>query len=239
MGWKMKKVVISVIGAFFIANSFVGCAGGPYRGGSIIPSPEETLKMMMPTKSKSEVINSSNDKAMTEAFLNGFKTGRDTSIEYHTSDIAIDKLLYQTDSFIKLSKAENFYKSKSSSFLNDDVATLYKKVVTSRGNHYKVYKGAMNLKILQSIYGSLKRRDDTKLYGYGLDYAIIEFDKNNKMVSALARVVEVEPSVLGMQMGDRDPAVEISQTTMIFFKDKVDVLNMMIPNSYFSDYLVK
>ena len=233
--FKVTNIILSVT----LASFLTACAGGAYRGGSFIPSPEEVAKMMLPKKSKAEIVSKSSYKQMTNAFLTNFKTSRDVDIDFYPNNIRINKILYQTDSFIKFSNAKNFYQQKSSKYLSDDVATIYKNEVKKRGNYYNIYKGAMNKKILDVLVGNLKNRDGLKYYHYDLDYAFIEFNQNNEIQSALVRVVTIEPSEIGLRMGDRNPAVEIEQKSIVFLKGAVSPLSMTISNSFFTDNLVK
>lgn len=231
----MKKSLLSTT---LLSLLFVGCAG-QYKGGNYLPSPDEVGNMIKPKVSKEQSINNSHDKYLTETFINSFQTSRDVKMNIKKSSIEIEKLLFSSDLNVQMKSAENFYKGKSSGFLNDDVATLYKDAVKKRGNYVNVYKGQMNYKIFSSIIGKLNRGNAEKLYAYGLDFALIEFDKNDQIQSALVRAAIVIPEAIGIAMGDKNPPVNIEQNSVIFFKDKMSICEMTIPNEDFKNYLVK
>ncbi|MCK4742911.1 MAG: hypothetical protein KAT25_03750 [Sulfuriflexus sp.] len=76
----------------------------------------------------------------------------------------------------------------------DDIATLYIKTAKARGNTIKLYKPAINSKIIRTFRRSVSRR--TKVTKTDLSHALIEYDANNRIISALVRINQYDQPIV-------------------------------------------
>lgn len=207
-----------------------GCASSYSDSGTFIPSPKDVGNMLFSKKeSPQEMIAKSQDKELTKAFLDA-KLDKVTSIDAFNDGMIIEcKRLYETDSYIYLSKSRTFYRNLAAGFLNDSIAKTYLDAVQKRGNGYVVYNGEGNQMLLKAyVGGSLKQNTKTEIYMYDSDFAIVEYNKAGERVSVLMRQARIEPSQLGATMGDKDPAVTIHQNVFIFFQNQLQKMALNI-----------
>ncbi|MBN2964989.1 SHOCT domain-containing protein [Sulfurospirillum sp. T05] len=224
------KWVLSVATALFLG----GCATGTSKfsdSGIFLPSPKDVQKMLLPKVSNEDIIKQSPDKELSETFLtNTFE--KVTAVEHGSKTIILEKKwLYETDSFIRYSKSRSFYRGLAHDFLNDDVAKAYMETIIKRGSGYVIYNGSGN-EMLMSAYagGNPRRSSDTSVFAYDSDFAIVEYDKEGNKKSALLRQVEIEPSQLGRQMGDKDPAVSIHHRAILLLEPAVKEAELTLNN---------
>lgn len=235
---KLKILAVATMVLFILT----GC-GKFSDSGTFIPSPEDVGNMLFAeNKTPEELIAESNDKDLTKAFLD-LKDKSITSKQMSPNTILLErKRLYRTDSYIYFSKSRDFYRDLAFDFLNDDITKTYTTAVENRGNSYIIYNGNVNKRFLESLVGGdLKKADSQKgeIYMYDSDFAIIEYDKNGNKISALARQARIEPSSLGMSMGDRDPAVTIHQNVFIFFKSQVRKAELNLSSTFLDNNVYK
>ncbi|KFL32968.1 SHOCT domain-containing protein [Sulfurospirillum sp. SCADC] len=218
-----------------------GCASSYSDSGTFIPSPKDVGNMLFSKKeTPQELIAKSQDKELTKTFAEG-KFAKVTSINALPYGLLLEcKRLYETDSFIYLSQSRQFYRGKSSDFLNDDIAKAYIDTIQKRGNGYSIYNGEGNQALLKAyVGGSLKENTKTEIYMYDSDFAIVEYNKAGEKVSALIRQARIEPSQLGSTMGDRDPAVTIHQNIFVLFDGELKKVALNINNTTLQNNLYK
>lgn len=216
---------------FVISLSVLLLSGCTKEMESLLPPVPGIKNMFVKSKSADQQIKESQDKLLTKSFIDK-KIDKVTSIEQEQVGIKIEKnRLYQTDSYIYYSKSKNFYRNLAQEFLEDEVAKIYINAIKSRVNGYIIYNGNGNKMILGALVGgekNLKMRDEFGIYVYDSDFAIIEYDSEGNKVSALVRQANIEPSSLGMTMGDKDPAVTIHQRIYIVFKQQINKIDLSL-----------
>jgi len=218
-----------------------GCASSFSDSGTFIPSPKDVGNMLF-TKAETpqELIAKSQDKELTRTFAEG-KFAKVTSMNALSYGLLLEcKRLYETDSFIYLSKARQFYRGQSSNFLNDDIAKAYIDTIQKRGNGYSIYNGEGNQALLKAyVGGSLKANTKTEIYMYDSDFAIVEYNKAGEKISALIRQARIEPSQLGSAMGHNDPAVTIHQNIFVLFEGEMKKIALNLNNETLHNTLYK
>lgn len=200
-----------------------GCASSYSDSGTFIPSPKDVGNMLFTKKaSPEEILAKSKDKEMTKAFLDA-KMDKVTSMDSLPSGLLLEcKRLYETDSFIYLSKSRQFYRNLAPDFLNDSIAKTYLETIKKRGNGYVIYNGEGNQMLLKAyVGGELKQNTKTEIYMYDSDFAIVEYNKAGEKISAMIRQARIEPSQLGSAMGHNDPAVTIHQNVLVLFESEL------------------
>ena len=217
-----------------------GCASSYSDSGTFIPSPKDVGNMLSKKETPQDLIAKSQDKELTQAFLEG-KFTKVTSINALPSQIMLEcKRLYETDSFIYLSKSRQFYRDLAANFLQDDIAKKYIDTIQKRGNGYSIYNGEGNQAIIKAyVGGALKENTKTELYMYDSDFAIIEYNKSGEKISTLIRQARIEPSQLGSTMGDKDPAVTIHQNVFILFESDLKKVALNLNNATLQNNLYK
>jgi len=218
-----------------------GCASSYSDSGTFIPSPKDVGNMLFSKQeSPEELISKSQDKALTQAFVEG-KFAKVTHISAFPSQLTLEcKRLYETDSFIYLSKARQFYRDLAATFLQDDIAKTYIDTIQKRGNGYRIYNGDGNQAIIKAyVGGALKVNTKTELYMYDSDFAIVEYNKAGERISALIRQARIEPSQLGAAMGHNDPAVTIHQNVFILFESDLQKVALNLNNTTLQNNLYK
>lgn len=217
-----------------------GCASSYSDSGTFIPSPKDVGNMLSKKETPQELIAKSQDKELTKAFVEG-KFAKVTSINAAPSGIMMEsKRLYETDSFIYLSKARQFYRNLAADFLQDDVAKAYTDTIQKRGNGYRIYNGEGNQALLKAyVGGTLKQNTKTEIYMFNSDFAIVEYNKAGEKVSALIRQARIEPSQLGSAMGDNDPAVTIHQNQILLFESELKKVALNLNNATLQNNLYK
>lgn len=240
----MRKTLITLCAFSSAAILLTGCTNGSTQfadSGTFIPSPKDVQKMLFNKKvSNEDLVSKSDDQEMAKAFA-GQKINKVTSMDFEHGGIFIEKKrLYETDSFIYFSKARGFYRNLAFDFLQDEVAKKYLDVVNKRGNGYIVYNGNANQKLLQAMVGgNLKQNTNYEVFMYDSDFAIVEYDKNGNKVSALLRQARIEPSQLGMSMGDKDPAVTIHQSVFLVLQSNVNKIDLNMSSDELEKYEYK
>ena len=200
-----------------------GCAASYSDSGTFIPSPKDVGNMLFTKKaSPDEILAQSKDKDLTKAFLDQ-KIDKVTSIDPLPYGLLLEcKRLYETDSFIYLSKSRQFYRNLAADFLNDTIAKTYMDTIKKRGNGYVIYNGEGNQILLKAyVGGNLKQNTKTEIYMYDSDFAIVEYNKAGEKISAMIRQARIEPSQLGSAMGHNDPAVTIHQNIFVLFESEL------------------
>ncbi len=238
------KINSFVAMATLAALTFTGCSNSKQSfadSGTFIPSPKDVQNMLFKKKvSSGDLLSKSEDKELTQAFLNK-KINKVTALDHGKSLIIIEKKrLYETDSYIYLNKSRDFYRNLAFDFLNDEVAQNYIQAVKKRGNGYIVYNGNGNEKILKALVGgSLKKNTKFEIFMYDSDFALVEYDKEGNKVSALVRQARIEPSQLGISMGDRNPAVSIHQRIFVLMKSKVRKIDLNLGTTALNEFEYK
>jgi len=210
-----------------------GCASSYSDSGTFIPSPKDVGNMLFSKQeTPQELIAKSQDKELTKIFAEG-KFSKVTSINALPYGLLLEcKRLYETDSFIYLSKSRQFYRNLASDFLQDDIAKAYIDTIQKRGNSYSIYNGEGNQALLKAyVGGSLKENTKTEIYMYDSDFAIVEYNKAGEKVSALIRQARIEPSQLGSAMGHNDPAVSIHQNIFVLFAGELQKIALNLNNA--------
>jgi len=79
------------------------------------------------------------------------------------------------------------------------------------------------------------------VYYPNLDFAMVEYDNDNNMVAAMARLIKVEYSTMNLKMGmkKKDSFKDLYQTTYIFPKSNIRFLEMNIDNNVLTSNLHK
>ena len=217
-----------------------GCASSYSDSGTFIPSPKDVGNMFAKKETPQELIANSQDKELTKAFVEG-KFAKVTSISAAPSGIMMEsKRLYETNSFIYLSKARQFYRNLAADFLQDDIAKAYTDTIQKRGNGYRIYNGEGNQALLKAYVGeTLKQNTKTEIYMFDSDFAIVEYNKAGEKVSALIRQARIEPSQLGAAMGHNDPAVSIHQNQILLFESELKKVALNLNNATLENNLYK
>lgn len=217
-----------------------GCASSYSDSGTFIPSPKDVGNMFAKKETSQELIAKSQDKELTQAFVEG-KMAKVTTIQALPYGVLLEcKRLYETDSFIYLSKSRQFYRNLAPDFLKDDIAKAYIDTIQKRGNGYTIYNGEGNQALLKAyVGGSLKENTKTEIYMYDSDFAIVEYNKAGEKVSALIRQARIEPSQLGSAMGHNDPAVSIHQNIFVLFAGELQKIALNLNNATLQNNLYK
>lgn len=217
-----------------------GCASSYSDSGTFIPSPKDVGNMLSKKETPQELIAKSQDKELTKTFAEG-KFTKVTSINALPYGLSLEcKRLYETDSFIYLSKSRQFYRNLAADFLQDDVAKAYIDTIQKRGNGYSIYNGEGNQALLKAyVGGALKENTKTEIYMYDSDFAIVEYSKAGEKVSALIRQARIEPSQLGSAMGHNDPAVTIHQNIFVLFEGEMKKVALNLNNATLQNNLYK
>ncbi len=217
-----------------------GCASSYSDSGTFIPSPKDVGNMFAKKETPQDIIAKSQDKELTQAFVEG-KIAKVTSINALPYGLLLEcKRLYETDSFIYLSKSRQFYRDKAPDFLKDDIAKAYIDTIQKRGHGYSIYNGEGNQALLKAyVGGALKENTKTEIYMYDSDFAIVEYNKSGEKVSALIRQARIEPSQLGSTMGDKDPAVTIHQNIFVLFEGELQKVALNLNNTTLQNNLYK
>lgn len=218
-----------------------GCASSYSDSGTFIPSPKDVGNMLFSKQeTPQELIAKSQDKELTRTFAEG-KFSKVTSINALPYGLVLEcKRLYETDSFIYLSKSRQFYRNLAADFLQDDIAKAYIDTIQKRGNGYSIYNGEGNQALLKAyVGGALKENTKTEIYMYDSDFAIVEYNKAGEKVSALIRQARIEPSQLGSAMGHNDPAVTIHQNIFVLFEGEMKKVALNLNNATLQNNLYK
>lgn len=217
-----------------------GCASSYSDSGTFIPSPKDVGNMLSKKETPQELIAKSQDKELTKTFVEG-KFTKVTSIHALPYGLSLEcKRLYETDSFIYLSKSRQFYRDLAADFLQDDVAKAYIDTIQKRGNGYSIYNGEGNQALLKAyVGGALKENTKTEIYMYDSDFAIVEYNKAGEKISALIRQARIEPSQLGSAMGHNDPAVTIHQNIFVLFEGEMKKVALNLNNATLQNNLYK
>lgn len=218
-----------------------GCASSYSDSGTFIPSPKDVGNMLFAKQeTPQELIAKSQDKELTKTFAEG-KFSKVTSINALPYGLLLEcKRLYETDSFIYLSKSRQFYRNLAADFLQDDIAKAYINTIQKRGNGYSIYNGEGNQALLKAyVGGALKENTKTEIYMYDSDFAIVEYNKAGEKISALIRQARIEPSQLGSAMGHNDPAVTIHQNIFVLFEGELKKVALNINNTTLQNNLYK
>jgi len=141
-----------------------------------IPTKEERL-----AQNKS-IARASDDPALSHALLAFAKNHKKYKAELHKQlvTIGIYNNLYEN----QISSAINSYQQKDST--KDAVAKTYIVTAKKRGHRVAMYNAAINKMILSIFNQGRPLRGE--VYQYALDNALIEYDKNSRMVSVLVRL---------------------------------------------------
>jgi len=127
--------------------------------------------------------NASEDPVMVNAILGISKNSKyKANIGARHISLKIYNNLYEN----QISGAVNSYRKNDSS--NDQVAKTYIATAKKRGNRVAMYNSKVNKAIL-SLYNQGTRLKGDVWY-YDLDNALVEYDKKNRIVSALVRINE-------------------------------------------------
>lgn len=172
----IKKVLLPLALAFFIT----GCA---------VAQP----------KTPEQIIQASSYPEMTKSVMDMLKNKK-YNIEYENDRILVLQNISREKGHIdrSISVAANEYLSLYDSS-NDDISNAYINTAKQKGNVVKMYKTTTNLAIVKllpmpwNVTNYPSKAD--------LDVAFLEYDKNNRLVSALVRVHDY-PTSIGI-MNDR------------------------------------
>jgi len=211
----MKKVVISIV-ALFSLMLLSGC-------------------MSMGPKTPAEFVNGQADKEMSTAFSKYMGSEDDYYFGNKRSGFTLKKThVGFTGSNVDRSNAISYIKRLK--LEKDELANLYKEVLEKRGSSYTVYKGEMNNKIYEEIVGGKLASSNGSLerYFYHLTPAIIEYDSDGRMKSALLRNVTMTIHPVD-RTGPYAP-VKIEVETLFIDSNKVYTVESSIDNNEFSRY---
>jgi len=211
----MKKVVLSLT-LLFSLMLLSGC-------------------MSMGPKTPAEFVKGQADKEMSAAFSK-YMGGED---DYYFSNKRSGFTLKKTHIGFTGSKVD---RSTAISYIKrlklekDELAKLYKEVLEKRGSSYTVYKGVMNNKIYEEIVGGKLSGSNGSLerYYYHLTPAIIEYDSEGRMKSALLRNATMTIHPVD-RTGPYAP-VKIEIETLFIDSNKVYTVESSIDNNEFSKY---
>jgi len=210
----MKKVVLS-LAALFSSMLLSGC-------------------MSMGPKTPAEFVKGQADKEMSTAFSK-YMGGDDYYFSNKRGGFRLNKThVGFTGSKVDRSTAISYIKRLK--LEKDELAILYKEVLEKRGSSYTVYKGGMNNRIYEIIEGGKLASSNGSLerYYYHLTPAIIEYDAEGRMKSALLRNATMTIHPVD-RTGPYAP-VKIEIETLFIDSNKVYSVESSIDNNEFSKY---
>lgn len=163
----MKKNFLNIALIGVLAIWFAGC-----------------LEIKQPTPQ--EIVAGSMDKQITQTVIDNLKDKK-YKIQYNTNRIVIEQYISGElgSTTGSPNEAVSVYLSKYDSS-SDQISDTYIKMAKERGNTVKLYKNSVNLAIagIMPMPFEVKNR----ISRTDIDNAFVEYDKNNRAVSALIRV---------------------------------------------------
>jgi len=176
-----------------------------------------------------QLIAKSSDKAMMKAFSKPGVAGKSEHfIDYSPSDL-IRMRTSIGNSHYGMGSARGSYSSKYDAS-RDKIAQEYIKVAKARGNTVKLYKTFINNQIARKIvHPFLENGNSAVIPKYDLDPALIEFDKNGRIVSMLVRRHYFTPIGHGFVAQQRDSIIILGNTAR---KMEMSISNNTLNNGY-------
>jgi hypothetical protein len=181
-------------------------------------------------KTPAQLVAQSSDKEMMKAFSK-LEVLEDSEFlsEYSPADIIRIRMPSVGNVHPSMATALSRYSSKYNSS-TDKKARAYVKVAKARGNTVKLYKNFINNKIASKIvHPFMERGSKHKTPIYNLDPALIEFDKNGRIISILVRRHYITPFTHGVVSQDRDTIVILGNTAS---KMEMSIDNNTLNNGY-------
>jgi hypothetical protein len=175
---------------------------------------------------------------MTKAFLEAKKTNSDLTFAQSKNGIKFDKVIVPFDAAHTFNQARSLCAQIDTS--DDEIAKVYKKVVTGRGNYYSVYSGAVNSAILNAISGQIPTTNGSNEY-YKIDFdnAIVEYTPQGTIVSALTRMETITLNMMIHTPSLEYYNIKISQESRVFSKEQLGVVSRIVSKRTFDDNLVQ
>jgi len=133
-----------------------------------------------------ETVNGSADSHITKSIMDNI-TDKKYKINYMSNRVVIKQYISGELGSISNSAGEaisNYRLSYDAS--TDKIAQTYSAIAKKRGHIVKIYKQNMNLKIAKIVPMTLEINSEPSYMN--LDNALVEYDKNNRIKSALIRV---------------------------------------------------
>lgn len=121
-------------------------------------------------------------------------------------------------------------------FEKDILVKEYKDAILKRGNSYKVYNNHLNKVLLRaslSVKGEFKTRDRVGKYAYDWTPTVVEYNMENKIVSAMVRYHKI--SVAFNQFDDPMAPVQVHSSVMILTDYKARSLQNRVSNRMFNE----
>ena len=155
------------------------------------------LSLLMPgCKSLGEIVHQRNqnkvdnneDVVMAKAFYPS-PFGRKYNVNVVSNGVSLVREQFIGGDLVKLTSRDLLTDTSK-----DDIATLYIKTAKARGNTVKLYKPTINSKIIRTFRRSISRR--TKVTKTDLSHALIEYDANNRIISALVRINQYDQPIV-------------------------------------------
>lgn len=186
-------------------------------------------------KTPADFISLQSDKKISTAFSKYMGRDDDYYFRSKKNGFSLEKThIGFTGSNINRSTAIQYIKNLKLD--NDELARLYKEVLTSRNSYYTVYQGEMNKKIYEQISGGRLSSGNGSLerYYFDLTPAIIEYDENNRMKSVLLRSVTITIHPVD-KVGPYAP-VKIEVKTQFIDSNRIYAVESSINNNERSRY---
>ncbi len=176
-----------------------------------------------------QLVAQSSDKAMMRAFSKPGILGKSEYLQSYSPSDLIRMRTSIGNSHYGMGNARGSYASKYDSS-RDKIAQEYIKVAKSRGNTVKLYKNSINNQIAPKIvHPFLENGNSAVMPRYDLDPALIEFDKNGRIVSILVRRHYFTSIGNGFVAQDRDTIVILGNTAR---KMEMSIGNNALDNGY-------
>ena len=200
----MKKNLLNAALASVLAIGLTGCL---------------EIKKLTPQ----EIVAGSKDKQIAQAVIDNLKDKK-YSINYNINRIIISQNISTETGSMSHSpdEAVSTYLSKYDSS-TDQIANTYITMAKERGNTVKLYKNSVNLAIAEIM--PMPWEVKNRISKANIDNTLVEYDKNNRSVSALIRVHTMSKS-LGY-IHDR--------FSMIVFDNLARTMETTIQNSVFDN----
>jgi len=176
-----------------------------------------------------QLVAKSSDKAMMRAFSKPGILGKSEYLQGYSPSDLIRIRTSIGNSHYGIGSARESYSSKYDSS-RDKIAREYIKVAKARGNTVKLYKNFINNQIAPKIvHPFLENGNSSVIPKYDLDPALIEFDKNGRIISILVRRHYFTPIGHGFVAQQRDSIIVLGNTAR---KMEMSISNNTLNNGY-------
>jgi len=184
-----------------------------------------------------EYIQKSSDKYLAQIFSQYFDGKNNIRTSGNPKEII--GLQAKIINFNEMVKQRDGYDQIERRFEQDEIVKVYQDAIINRGNSYKVYKNYLNKELLKALLnakGEFKTQDKIAKYAYDWTPCIVEYDKNEKIVSAMVRYQEI--AVAYNNFSDPYAPIQVESQILIVTDYKARSLQNRVSNRLFEDNLL-